>query len=44
MYRRASVVLGRGEDRAAQALRAGPVFDGRSLTVAHAHLAGRLDL
>jgi hypothetical protein len=39
MYRRASVVMGREDDPVAEALRAGPYFDGRSLTVAHAHLA-----
>ncbi|HMR61676.1 hypothetical protein, partial [Amaricoccus sp.] len=39
MYRRASVVMGREDDPVAEALRAGPFFDGRSLTVAQAHLA-----
>lgn len=39
MYRRASIVMGREDDPVAEALEAGPFFDGRSLIVAHAHLA-----
>lgn len=38
-YRRASVVMGCEDDPVAEALRAGPFFDGRSLVVAHSYLA-----
>lgn len=39
MYRRAAIVMGRETDPVAEALAAGPYFDGRSLIVVHAHLA-----